>query len=164
MKKPKSIAKPKAPKRPRKTVYDALYPGHSERSDRGKANRAKGVRYERDVANAFLAIFPRARRLYGQAREGNACPDVGGTPFWLEVGRGTTTAIHEKIEQGLSDSSSCPNPEYQGMPVLAATKTASGRDLVTMERGQFLELLRRVAGAAEDGGYDERAFEKALRG
>ena len=48
--------------------------------------------------------------------------------------------------------------------MLAATKTASGRDLVTMERGQFLELLRRVAGAAEDGGYDERAFEKALRG
>ena len=88
-------------KKPSAKIIDALLPGFTERSDRGRRNRKKGVEFERSVANAFKPVFPKARRLFGQSREGDEVPDVGGTPFWIECAKGSTNAIHEKLDQVL---------------------------------------------------------------
>lgn len=109
---------------------------------RGRRNRRKGKSYERDVANALKPIYPDARRLYGQSRKGHDAPDVGGTPFWIEAGSGTTIEVHNKLQQGLRDTALCRDKNYMNAPVLACVKHVKrGLDMVTMERSQFLELL-----------------------
>lgn len=124
-----------------KKLIDELFPGFSERSARGKRNRAKGTDFERRVANAFKAVWPRARRLHGQARDGGEAPDVGGTPFWIECSKGTTS-IHAKIAQGIADAERSPSEEYRGLPPLVVSHR-KGREpaLVTMRLEDFLALF-----------------------
>lgn len=130
--------------RPSKKIIDELHPGFTERSDRGRRNRAKGVEFERRVANAFKALYPKARRLFGQSREGDEVPDVGGTPFWIECAKGSTNAIHEKLVQGLAASSTSPSEEYAKRPVVVVSHHAGRQQtMVTMRLDDFLALLRR---------------------
>ena len=129
--------------KPSKKIIDELHPGFTERSDRGRRNRKKGVEFERAVANAFKPVFPKARRLFGQAREGDEMPDVGGTPFWIECAKGATNAIHEKLDQGLAASSTSPSMEYAGKPVVVVSHHGGRRQtMVTMRLEDFIALLR----------------------
>lgn len=126
-------------------IIDELYPGISQRSERGHKAREVGIRYEREVALALRPLYGGARRLFGQARDGDEAPDVGGTPFWVEVGKGSTVQIHQKLRQGLSDSSTSPSREYGGLPVLVFAKSKLvDLHMVAMERSQFLALLQEL--------------------
>jgi len=125
-----------------KRMIDEVDPGFSERSDRGRRNRAKGVAFERKVANALKPAFPNARRLFGQAREGDEVPDIGGTPFWVECAKGSTNAIHDKLRQGLSASASSPSQEYAHAPVAVVSQHGGvGETMVTMRLEDFIRLV-----------------------
>lgn len=134
-------------KKARTSIIDAIYPGFTAHSDRGKASNARGKVYERAVANRLKPLFKKAARTYGQSREGHELPDVGGTPFWIECANGSTNAIHAKLRQGLVATSKSSSEEYGGAPVAVFSHHAkAGLHMVTMEAGQFVDLLRKLYG------------------
>lgn len=147
----------KATKKPSKPLIDELYPGFTSRSEQGRKSNARGKEYERDVANALKPLFPKAARLFGQAREGYEVPDVGGTPYWIECAKGSTNAIHDKLKQGLiaTDKS---DSIYSGAPVIVFSKhDRSGEHMSTMRREDFLHLLALI-GVVRDRSSVERRF------
>lgn len=113
----------------------------------GRSSRNRGKDYERNCAKALLEVYPLARRLYGQSRKGSDAPDVGGTPFWIECGTGSTQAIRKKLLQGLHDTATSEDPRWKDKPVLTMIRTKSDEHLVTMERGQFIKLLGQLEAA-----------------
>ena len=129
-------------KKPSSTIQDELNPGFSTRSARAKTNNAKGKSFEREVANLFKTVYPEARRSFGQARSGAESPDVVGTPFWIECGKGSTIKIHEKLAQGQHDTAICPDEAYYNLPVLAVTKSVRGQLMVTMSAEVLVAMLR----------------------
>ncbi len=125
-----------------KKIVDEIFPGFSERSERGRKSREKGAKFERLVANIFKSDFPRARRMFGQARDGDEVPDVGGTPFWIEC-TDSGASIGSKLAQGLAASDTSPNEEYRGLSVAVVSHHKRGdRIMITMEVKDFLALLR----------------------
>ena len=135
------MATKKRATKPSKTIQDELNPGFSTRSAKAKTSNAKGKSFEREVANLFKPHYPSARRSFGQARNGAESPDVVGTPFWIECGKGSTIKIHEKLAQGAHDTAICPDTAYQHLPVLAVTKSVRGQVMVTMSATTFFDLL-----------------------
>lgn len=129
----------------KKRMIDEVEPGFTERSDRGRRNRQKGVEFERKIAKELKAVFPNARRLFGQARDGDEVPDVGGTPFWIECAKGSTNAIHDKLRQGLAASASSPSTEYAHAPVIVVSQHGGmGETMATMRLEDFIELADRL--------------------
>lgn len=55
----------------------------------GKGRRAKGMSGQREVAELLRPIWPEAHSGYWQHTGGDACADVEGTPYFIEVKRGT---------------------------------------------------------------------------
>jgi Holliday junction resolvase len=51
-----------------------------------KMSRTKGHSFEREIARKFRRWFPNARRGL-QYQDGEHCPDVQGTPFYIECKR-----------------------------------------------------------------------------
>ena len=129
------------PSKPSKTIQDELNPGFSTRSAKAKTSNAKGKSFEREVANLFKPLFPNAKRSFGQARNGAESPDVVGTPFWIECGKGSTIKIHEKLAQGAHDAMVCPDDAYRDLPVLAVTKSVRGQVMITMSATTFFDLV-----------------------
>ncbi len=128
-------------------MIDELEPGFSVRSSRGKKNRADGKRFEQETARALRRVFPDAKRLFGQSRDGNEVPDLGGTPFWIECGRGSTVSIQKKIQQGMRDSANSPSVEYEFAPVVVVVRNPKTKiTSVTMELEEFIDLLEQVYG------------------
>jgi len=122
-------------------MIDEVEPGFTERSDRGRRNRTKGVEFERKVANRLKRAFPSARRLFGQAREGNEVPDVGGTPFWIECAKGSTNAIHDKLRQGLAASASSPSKEYaHALVIVVSHHGGLGETMATLRLEDLIAL------------------------
>lgn len=145
----------------KKRMIDEVEPGFSERSDRGRRNRQKGVDFERKIANALKAAFPKAKRLFGQSREGDEVPDVGGTPFWIECAKGSTNAIHDKLRQGLAASASSPSAEYAHAPVLVVSQHGgTGETMVTMRLIDFVDLA--VSADIDTGAALLRAHSKTV--
>lgn len=125
-----------------KKIIDELHPQFSERSERGKRNRARGVTFERQIARRLRAIWPRAARSYGQARDGNETPDVTGTPFWIECSKGSTAAIHAKLAQGLEAAATTPHPTLRNQPtIVIAHHGGTKPTTVTMTLDAFLALI-----------------------
>jgi len=128
----------------RRSIQDELFPGFSERSARNRRNREKGAEWEREVANHLKPLFSRARRLFGQARDGDEVPDVGGTPFWVECAKSGNAQIHSKLKQGLYASDRSPS-EYVGFPVVVISKHKStGLTMATMTLDEWLQLIKRL--------------------
>ena len=119
----------------------------AELSRRGRSNRSRGKAYERDVARALLDVYPLARRLYGQSRKGADAPDVGGTPFWIECGTGGTIAIRKKLAQALRDAATSEDPRWANKMSLVFTRSANGEHIVSMQRAQFIDLLKQIEAA-----------------
>lgn len=117
----------------------------------GRTNRRKGKTYERETANALKAVWPAARRLYGQSRKGADAPDVGGTPFWVECGAGGTIAIRDKVLQALRDSAASEDPRYAGRLCVVFTRTVKNEHLVTMTRDHFLQLMSGLVALDDTG-------------
>lgn len=64
-----------------------------------KNSRAKGAQAERDVAKMFRRWFTEAHRAgLGQGSFGHHSPDVGGTPFYIEVKRYGKKGLPHSIE------------------------------------------------------------------
>jgi len=138
--------KKRVSKKPSSTIQDELMPGFSARSARAKTNNAKGKSFEREVANLFKTVYPEARRSFGQARSGAESPDVVGTPFWIECGKGSTIKIHEKLAQGLHDTAICPVEGWRNRRVLAVTKSVRGQLMITTTAEVLLPILRYWSG------------------
>jgi hypothetical protein len=138
------------PKKRQSKIIDELHPGFTERSDRNRRAQQKGTTFEREVANAFKPLFPKAQRMFGQSREGNEMPDVGGTPFWIECAKGSTNAIHDKLRQGLEASSTSEGPS-RGKPVVVVSHHGGTTEtMATMRLADFLEVLDALRLTADD--------------
>ncbi|KKN25513.1 hypothetical protein LCGC14_0884010 [marine sediment metagenome] len=128
-------------------MIDELDPGFSVRSSRGKKNRSDGKRFEQETARALRRVFPDAKRLFGQSRDGNEVPDLGGTPYWIECGRGSTISIQTKLKQGTRDSANSPSVEYAFAPVVVVVRNPKTKvTSVTMTLEEFIDLLGQAHG------------------
>lgn len=75
------------------------------RSQAGKLARAKGAQFERDVVNAFKAVWPEARRNLSQTRTARReGADVLGVPFWAELKCGKRIDLDEALAQAERDA------------------------------------------------------------
>ena len=63
---------------------------------RGGARRGDVVL--RDVALALRRVYPNAARSFGQSATGAEAPDVVGTPYWVECGKGRTVRFHNAAQ------------------------------------------------------------------
>lgn len=132
---------------PSRSIMDELEPGFSEKSTRGKTNQAKSKAFERKIAIAFRVVCPKAKRSFGQAREGNEIPDIVGTPFWLECGTGSTISIQGKLKQALSDAATTPNSDYRDRPPVVVVHNPRTHVVsVTMTIDDFLALVGTIHG------------------
>lgn len=150
-----SKAKTKLPKtlgttRPRpRSILDELEPEFTKRSTQGRKSRAKGSAYERTVANYLKRIYPDARRLFGQSRDGHEVPDVGGTPFWIEASDAKSVSAFGKVAQALFASQTSKTKEYANCRVIAFVKKGK-QEIVAMDKAQFLSLLAHLATVMEN--------------
>ena len=84
------------------------------------------------MAITFKELWPNARRGL-QYQDGAECPDVIGTPFWIECKVGKRTNIEAALRQAIEAS----NGEK---PVLIVTKDDREPVIVTMLLGDFCAL------------------------
>jgi hypothetical protein len=65
----------------------------------GKAPRVKGHRFEREVSDLFKELYGEHVKRGFQTRDGSECPDVDGTPFWIECKKGKQTRPLAALQQ-----------------------------------------------------------------
>ena len=111
-------------------------------------SRRKGHTFERKMAIAFRALWPDARRGL-QYQDGAECPDVMGTPYWVECKCGKRTNIKAALRQAEAASNN-------RQPVLVVTKDDGQSVLVTMKWEDFFDLhKRRIPLSGEEGDRPE---------
>lgn len=110
---------------------------------RNGRNRDRGKEFEREVANTLKDVFPRAARSFGQSALGHEAPDVAGTPFWIECGKGSTIRVEAKFRQAIESHRATNHPKAQRMrPLAVTTKGGRGAEvLVTMRIETLMEIL-----------------------
>lgn len=113
---------------------------------RNGRNRDRGKEFEREVANEMFKVFPRATRSFGQSATGNEAPDVVGTPFWIECGKGKTIRAEAKFKQAVESWGATAYTGAASMrPIAVTTKGGRGAEvLVTMRLDDFMEILELV--------------------
>ena len=119
----------------------------TEAGKRNGRNRDKGKEFEREVANAMKAVFPLAARSYGQSATGLEAPDVVGTSFWIECGKGKTIRAEAKFAQSAASHEKTVYPRAPSMrPIAVTTKGGRGAEvLVTMRLDTLMEILAEVS-------------------
>lgn len=118
-------------------------------SQRGKASREKGKRFERWVKNALKDIFPEAKRGW-QSRGGTSEEqDIEGTPFAIECKHRLTVNIRQALDQADMARYRVTETETKQVdfrPPVACTKCQKGlyanKVLVTMKFDDWKELVR----------------------
>lgn len=123
--------------------------------------RAKGHKWEREVANLLKPIFPEARRGLSQTRDGNECADVEGTPFHVECKRGRKTNIKAAMAQALADIAA--NPLASTMPVIV-TKDDHEDPLATMRLSDWLALVAEWHSLKQQSAHLEAALDEVMAG
>lgn len=119
----------------------------------GKAEREKGKRFERSIANIFGQIFPEAKRtgwmqskekaLPGANGEDIDVPDVVAGPFDIET-------KHKKRHDPWGMMKQAFAQARKGQIPLGVMRRGPNEDtLVVMELGDFLELCRQWKNEAE---------------
>lgn len=98
----------------------------------GKSQRVKGHAFERYVAKLFRPIFPQARR-GRQVWVTVTCPDVDGTPYWIECKVGQFPNPVKAWEQALSDQKKAGDTREP----LVVVKKDHGQVLVMMSFNEF---------------------------
>lgn len=101
----------------------------------GAMQRQKGARFEREVANAFAILFPKAKRGIGQARAASEVADVDGTPFWPECKRGAGSTVDAALAQAVLAKTPGSGPP------LAIVRRNGKRATASMYLEDFLYLL-----------------------
>lgn len=113
----------------------------SKLSKRGKTNREKGKRWERELAKMFAESLPgvECKRFgYAQGAGGKNASDVEcGGLFWVEAKVGKKPNIRKALDQVLADSLDSP-----GAYPVACIKDLHGAQMAVMELGDFLELVQ----------------------
>lgn len=104
----------------------------------GLRSRRKGASFERKIANTLKALWGNARRL-GHAQSGNGrveegCPDVEGTPFFVECKHGKKPNIPGAYKQAVEAT--------DGRPPLVITRRDGEDILVTMKLEDWLEWIK----------------------
>ena len=120
--------------KPSQKLIDEVYAGFTDRSDRGRSARTKGTTFERKVAKLLRALWPNAKRGFGQARDFKENPDVVGTPFWIECSD-SSASIQSKMRQAVAASDDCLEP--------VVVSNHKGQILVTMRLEDWLEICKR---------------------
>jgi hypothetical protein len=103
----------------------------------GKAQRDKGKRGEREVAEALRAVYPDAKRGW-QSRAGSDAPDVDGTPWWVEVKIGKAPPIWPAWKQA--------NTATDGRPPLVVVRRDREGALAVLRLSDLVDLLLRAKG------------------
>lgn len=103
----------------------------------GRASRDKGKRGELEAVRLLRAAgYEDARRGVLQSR-GAEVADVEGTPWWLEIKRGSRPNIRRALEQGLGDT--------DGRPVVVLSRDDRGPWLVTVRWQDLARVLGAVS-------------------
>ena len=100
----------------------------------GLLSRRKGVAFELGVSRVLRTIWPKSKRGIGQARMAGECPDVDGTPYWVETKHMKKVCIRAAYEQGQDAS--------DGRPVVVVSRENRGPILVTMALPDWLHLVK----------------------
>ncbi len=98
-------------------------------------SRRKGHSFERATAISFREMWPEARRGL-QYQDGAECPDVVGTPYWVECKTGKRTNIKAAVRQATEASKG-------SKPILVVSKDDRQPILVTMLWDTFYDLHKR---------------------
>lgn len=105
----------------------------------GKAQREKGKRGERQVANLLKPVLGgHVTRGVGQSQSGSNQADVEGAPYWIEVKTGKRPNIMAAMQQAREAT--------DGRVPVVFSKRDREKWLVTMESDAWLELLRLAYG------------------
>lgn len=96
-------------------------------------SRTKGVSFERGIAVTLRTIWKGAKRGIGQARAAGECPDVEGTPYWIEAKHRKRVSIGKAYAQALKDS--------DGRAPLVITRENRGPILVTMGLVEWMDAV-----------------------
>lgn len=116
---------------------------------RNGRNRDRGKEFEREVATVMKGTFPRAARSFGQSATGHEAPDVAGTSFWIECGKGHTIRVEAKFKQAVEAHRATPHPKASKMrPLALTTKGGRGAEvLATMRLSTLMEILEYIEDA-----------------
>ena len=106
----------------------------------GKAQRAKGYRFERAVVNDLKDIYGEQVRRGWQSRFGSDAPDVEGTPYWIECKHHKRVSIKQALKQATEDSEKSKEPRTP----LAICKDDGKDAIAVMYWSDLVELLRKV--------------------
>ena len=104
----------------------------------GKFSRDKGARFERDIANRFKELYPKAVRGVGQTQSGGNSADVESTPFWIECKAQKKTNIEGAFKQAVEAKKECEDSR----PPLVISKRDREPIKATLLLDDLLELLR----------------------
>lgn len=106
----------------------------------GANSRDKGHGFERRTANYFKSIgFKNAKR-GRQEQSGEYCPDVIGTPFFIEC-KSYKTSLPQSIHSLHAKYSKQRDKYNKSMPVIIVTKLNNQGEMVSISMEDFLELL-----------------------
>ncbi len=115
-------------------------------SQRNKRNRMKGKEYEREIANALKPFYPNAARSFGQSATGSEAPDVVGTPFWIECGKGKSIRPEVKLKQAIAEVEATPNKTFHGAhPIAFTTRGGHEPHIVSMTLETFLAFVETLS-------------------
>ena len=117
-------------------------------------SRRKGHSFERKMATAFRGLWPNARRGL-QYQDGAECPDVVGTPYWVECKTGKRTNIKAALRQASEASKG-------SKPILVVTKDDRDPVLVTMLWEVFYDLHQRGIQVPDEEGDRPKPVQEDL--
>jgi hypothetical protein len=113
-------------------------------SQRGKASRVKGRKFEQDVANIFREWFPDLEIYRGDQKHKARESDISGVPgFWIECQHAAKPNPKMKMEQARRDAGEAIS---QGtIPLVVYKKTGTG----TVRAALKLSHLMTLTGASQ---------------
>lgn len=113
-------------------------PEEMERAMSGKRNRAKGLEFERKVANLFKEIYPGARRWLENHKDDAKGIDIVGTdPFKIQCKK-----LHQYVSVNTIREIQC-SPELGDVPVLI-TAGDNQAPMAVLALSDFLWMVKRV--------------------
>ncbi len=108
---------------------------------RGRANRRKGARWERELVLRLREVWPEACRGIGQVRAGGEVPDIAGCyPFWIESKAGIRVNWRAAWEQVVGYLAGSKEGRYQ-VPVVIA-KDDRSKPVVVMYLEDWEAMVR----------------------
>jgi hypothetical protein len=128
-------------------------PSKRSRSKIGRRSRAKGKEYERELAEAFRAVFPNARRTLSQSRDSGEAPDIEVPGYWVEGKHHTRVSIRRAYEQAIDELerfyAGVGSDGHPRVPI-AVTKDNGKESLVTLSLVHFLDMLLELKTARDN--------------